>query len=286
MGNAHSITAERLPPFTSKTPEFRELLKSYWESHNNGVSQLDYTSLDQPSSGVYAEFYRANGYLASSVPHEDEMLDNDVHPIFGKLNWIMHLSDFDRYHTLILPALRLASKFLEDPHMLKFWIYLRYGDAAFVNGWVGIAESPREHDPKIVEKIKGELRNVLGKVEFMFVMSKDMVQGAEAACTPDLCRVCEIFEDRAKTAGLARPKGVWHNPWAKQQRPTILLSIRDYWLAFEKMPPALQLKWNFHRAWVIMHELAHALSMLWRPEISRKDEPIMQPSDRFPEAGL
>ena len=126
--------------------------------------------------------------------------------------------------------------------MLKFWIHLRYGDAAFVNGWVGIAESPRGHDPDIVEKIKEELRSVVGKVEFTFVMSKDMVQGAEVTCIPKLRRVCETFEDRAKTARLARPEGIWYKPWAKQQQPTILLSVRDYWLVFENMPPAVQLK--------------------------------------------
>jgi hypothetical protein len=92
--------------------------------------------------------------------------------------------------------------------MLKFWIHLRYGDAAYVNGWVGIAESPREHDPEVVEKIKEELRSAVGKIECTFIMSEDLVPGAVAQCMPDLRRLCEIFEDRAKSAGSAYPEGV------------------------------------------------------------------------------
>jgi hypothetical protein len=75
---------------------------------------------------------------------EDELLDNEFHPVFDKSNWITPFGydAFDNYYTLISPALRLASKFLEDPHMLKLWIHLRYGSAGFVNGWVGVEDSP------------------------------------------------------------------------------------------------------------------------------------------------
>jgi hypothetical protein len=38
--------------------------------------------------------------------------------------------------------------------MLRFWIHLRYGNAGFVNGWVGIEDSPEERGLEMLNKIK------------------------------------------------------------------------------------------------------------------------------------
>jgi hypothetical protein len=161
MTDSRDTTETPLPPLTWAVPQLRDLFEVYWKFHKDGLPHF-FPGADEPyDGGAYADFYRTNGFLPGPVPHQDEMLDNETHPIVEKRNWItpFHAESypsqgFDQYDTRILPALRLASKLLEDPHMLKFWIHIRYGDPGYVNGWVGIKESPKEQGPEVIEKIK------------------------------------------------------------------------------------------------------------------------------------
>jgi hypothetical protein len=293
MTDSQHISETPLPPLTWAVPQLRDLFELYWKVHKDGLPQF-FPSAEEPYNGANTDFYRTNGYLPGPIPHQDKMLDNEIHPIFEKRNWITPFcaesypsQGFDQYYTLILPALRLAFKFLEDPQMLKFWIHIRYGDPGYVNGWVGIKESPQEQDPEMIEKIKEELRNAAGKVTFTFLAEEDM-EGFQGMCYPNLRWISRLYESCANKP--ADSRATWYNEWYNAQdkeiRPTIVLSVDEYWRAFARYPSPTKLRQNFNLAWIILHEFAHASIMLWQPEISGLEEPIIQPTDIFPEAGL
>jgi hypothetical protein len=170
--------------------------------------------------------------------------------------------------------------------MLKFWIHIRYGDPGYVNGWVGIKESPQEQDPEMIEKIKEELRNAAGKVTSTFLAEEDM-EGFQGTCYPNLSWISRLYESCANKP--ADSRATWYNEWYNAQdkeiRPTIVLSVDEYWRAFARYPSPTKLRQNFNLAWIILHDFAHASIMLWQPEISGLEEPIIQSGDIFPEVG-
>lgn len=99
-----------LPPLSWETPEFRDLFRAYWRKHLN--DELPYIEpRDKPYTGPYAEIYHQAGYTDNhSVLPQSGLLDNEVHPIFHRSNWITAYPDFDIFFEEIQPALRLASK--------------------------------------------------------------------------------------------------------------------------------------------------------------------------------
>ncbi|EUC50056.1 hypothetical protein COCMIDRAFT_82856 [Bipolaris oryzae ATCC 44560] len=58
-----------------------------------------------------------------SLPQTD--LDNDIHPLFQSSRW-PDLRPED--YTLLLPALRIASKFMSEPVILKWWKHTLFGE--------------------------------------------------------------------------------------------------------------------------------------------------------------
>jgi len=278
----HNIQTTPLEPLTWETSEFRELYKLYWLMHS---SQFDIKDRYTDRSGPYDDFYRKNGYLASPMPGKHEMLNNDIHPVFHKANWMAEFREFDEWYAKVSPAFQLASMFLSHPYMLKFWVHLRYGHAGFENGWVSLVEDPIEQDPPILEKIQDELRQVAKTVKFAFRAAEDM-KDYVGFCEPNLLYACNIMENTAKRENIDCLRGLWYNPWNPTDCPTIFLHVDQYSKVFYHSTPMYELESNMHRAILLMHELAHACVKLWQPNTCSYHEPIVQISDIFPEAGF
>ncbi|CAE7199893.1 hypothetical protein PTNB73_06174 [Pyrenophora teres f. teres] len=278
----NNIETTPLGPLTWETPELRELYKIYWQVYR---PQICRDKVDPYRQSAYDDFYEQNGYLVDSMPSEHEMLNNDIHPIFDKSNWVVEFDEFDEWYTEVSPALQLASMFLSHPYMLKFWIHLKYGHPGFENGWVCIEEDPMEHDPNILEKIKDELRLVADKVKFAFRVEEDM-EGFLGSHEPDLLFARSRFEDAAMMSNVDYPKGVWYNPWSTTVTHNIFLPVHEYREAFRQHTSSQKLENNMQLAMILMHELAHAYVTLWQPSICKYHEPVLQGSDKYPEAGV
>ncbi|KAF7579337.1 hypothetical protein PtrM4_035770 [Pyrenophora tritici-repentis] len=278
----HNIQTAPSGPLTWETPELRELYKLYWQVHRPEICRNE---VDAYRSSAYDDFYEHNNYFSDSVPSEDEMLNNDIHPIFDKSNWVVGFDDFDEWYTTVMPALQLASMFISHPHMLKFWIHLKYGRPGFENGWVGVVEDPMEHDPDVVEKIKDELLQVARKVKFAFRIAEDM-SGMGGMYEPSLWWARSKFEKAAETLGVDYPKGSWYNRWDNSVCRTVFLSVHYYTWFFHQFTPGHKLQSDMMLAKLLVHEMAHACTKMWQPDTCKSYEPATQGSDHFPEAGI
>jgi hypothetical protein len=85
MTDSQHITETPLPPLTWTVPQLRDLFELYWKIHKDGLPQF-FPGAEEPYNDANADFYRTNGYLPGPIPHQDEMLDNEIHPIFEKRN--------------------------------------------------------------------------------------------------------------------------------------------------------------------------------------------------------
>ncbi|KAA8627677.1 hypothetical protein TUN199_04805 [Pyrenophora tritici-repentis] len=278
----HNIQTAPSGPLTWETPELRELYKLYWQVHRPEICRNE---VDAYRSSAYDDFYEHNNYFSDSVPSEDEMLNNDIHPIFDKSNWVVGFDDFDEWYTTVMPALQLASMFISHPHMLKFWIHLKYGRPGFENGWVGVVEDPMEHDPDVVEKIKDELLQVARKVKFAFRIAEDM-SGMGGMYEPSLWWARSKFEKAAETLGVDYPKGSWYNRWDNSVCRTVFLSVHYYTWFFHQFTPGHKLQSDMMLAKLLVHEMAHACTKMWQPDTCKSYEPATQGSDHFPEADI
>lgn len=55
-------------------------------------------------------------------------LDNDVHPLFSQTRWP---GLYPGYYNLLVPALRIATKFMTEPLLLEWWKHTLFGRVAF-----------------------------------------------------------------------------------------------------------------------------------------------------------
>jgi hypothetical protein len=69
-------------------------------------------------------------------------------------------------------------------------------------------------------------------------------------------------------------------------KPDCLLTTVLYWMFFGAFSKQRNLRNNLNLAITLGHELAHLATKSWRPDVSRIAEPLIQPDDVFPEAGL
>jgi hypothetical protein len=79
------------------------------------------------------------------LPHEP--LDNMIHPLFKFDNW--QGLPREKYE-LLLPALRIATEFMEQRSLLHFWKHILFGELKYDTGteeWY-LAPGPRENWPK------------------------------------------------------------------------------------------------------------------------------------------
>lgn len=66
--------------------------------------------------------------LSKIVSFPQISLDNKIHPLFQMSRW----SDINpEDYTLLLPALRIASKFMTEPLILKWWKHTLFGRVEF-----------------------------------------------------------------------------------------------------------------------------------------------------------
>jgi hypothetical protein len=211
--NAYNMQTTPLPPHSGKTPEILALLRSYWEN----ISWQDPPELLDSrlrENGSYYQFYREHDLISYTGPAYTEMISKLVHPIFRKSNWMSgHKSVvFDQWYNQVQPALRLASMFIEDPHMLRWWTHLRDGEAGFQSDWVGIKPSAKESSPGVLQDIRNELRNVDRRVKFTFLAGKDLHRHALGCCFSSMVGLTTVSEESATKNGRGCPGGFWYNP--------------------------------------------------------------------------
>ena len=95
------MQATPLPTLSWNTPEFLQLFEDYWEidyweSKAHQVPPVLSTPQHQ-YAGPYAKFYRNNSYLEIPEPQPSHLLDDLVHPIFDRSNWITGYGSFDEW---------------------------------------------------------------------------------------------------------------------------------------------------------------------------------------------
>jgi hypothetical protein len=279
------IHTTALPPLAWDTPEFLNLFKSYREG-NAWDEKPVLPEAHAQYSGQYSEFYRNNGYIGKPAPDASQLIDNAIHPIFAKANWMAGYQFFDEWYDLVKPALALASKLITDPHMLLWWLHVRHGSPTFLNGCVGIKEDPENIPSDALEAIARDFEKIAGSVKFTFLCHDDM-KGAVARYSTNVHGLRRTFENAAESRGYSRPKGMWYNQWSAAEQDTILLHEQYYHIPFEedRYESGQQLAHHFQLAATLVHELGHLAVQTWRSEISRFNEPLAHADDGFPEAG-
>jgi hypothetical protein len=259
--------------------EFRTLLDERW-STPNFHGEPHNTDENAPSEPVLHEFLTKNGYIGSQPLPEDQLLDNVVHPNFRRSNWIVNDKNFDEMYKDMAPALRLVSKFLKDPYMLKWWIYLLHGRYGFVRGWVGLQDNAREHTEKALSDIYAALTDVANRDSFVVLKINVDLSGLCCHALNDRRRVlAHVGEDPAGS----RDYKYRYNPWDRSRNPVIAISQSMFYRASEGDSPALRFRHKFNMARILLHELAHACMAIWHPE--PRQEILVQSSDLFPESG-
>jgi hypothetical protein len=195
MAKQYNMETTPVPPLTWDTPALRALFRNYWDTYRgNGYRFSDETD---DYSGPYCDSYKQNGYLHAKVPEQEEMLDNDIHPIFAKSIWVVDHERFDEYYGKIKPALQLFSKLLEESHFLKWWAHLAFGTAGFERGWVAIKEDPNEISQESIEHVKEKLLELAGKVRIKFLVREDMDR-ALGATHYNMQEILGIFKKEEK----------------------------------------------------------------------------------------
>jgi hypothetical protein len=119
-------------------------------------------------------------------------------------------------------ALRLATRFITNPHMLTWGIHLWYGKAAFQNGWVGIKEDSKVTSSTVVKEVSSELKKLAGHVKITLLTYNDMPETAGYAFNY-LHNLRQSFENVAKRTTSQPSRQFWYNPWDCSTQPTILL---------------------------------------------------------------
>ncbi|KAJ4368022.1 hypothetical protein N0V83_006377 [Neocucurbitaria cava] len=281
MTKPYNMKVDPLSPLSWDNTDFRRLFEDYWHRRlwdNDYLQSSSDTNEDEDYDGPWKEFYQDNGYINALVPDQSEMLDNEVHPIFGFSNWITHFDYFD--YDNLQPALRLASQFLEDPHMLKWWIHLRYGQPGIEGGRVCIKDHPDEHIPEATERIKDQLRKVAPQIKIIFLSHEDIQATGE--CMGDLRSLRVTFKNACNVA----VPDLEYNLWDSTQQITITINEDNYDRVCASCSRQMQLRNHLYLAMTLVHELAHACALIWQPDACFSQESLIQPTDHLPEAGL
>lgn len=100
-----------------------------FQSNADPGTDLEYLKLlksTDVASAIVSPGWRPQLHKISILPPIP--LDNDIHPLFRRSRWPGLQQE---YHNLLLPALRIATKFMTEPSLLKWWKHTLFGRVAF-----------------------------------------------------------------------------------------------------------------------------------------------------------
>jgi hypothetical protein len=212
------------PALDHNHPRFQELLKGLFLKYpTNSHRNKDWDPVPRNEHSI---FLAENVYLGSSPEIPQEPLNNPIHPIFDSVNWIdgPHSPNNEAFLNAAKPAFRLASLFLTDPSMSKFFAHMLYGVPSYnAEGRVYLAHSYREYQESAYDDLQVELLAVAEKVKFVFEPS-EVIKGFAGCCYHSLQHLAKTLEWRLQKRfqkGLEKKldrttigsNPVWYNPW-------------------------------------------------------------------------
>ncbi|KAI8942293.1 hypothetical protein NX059_000372 [Plenodomus lindquistii] len=232
------------------------------------------------ATSPHAGYLLENGFLAMSEPNDIEYLNNPIHPIFLDANWLGHRDQVEKKAMTL--ALQLASKFITDETMAKWWTHLAYGRRSYnTDGRVYLAKDPREDSPEAYQQVQQKLTAAAEKIKFLFV-SSDRINSYSGFCCLNLEHVASTLE-----SSTVADDRFWYNPWANKFVPSILVNSRLlYDVSSNQGTTSCALRCAFNLATTLVHEVAHACVGLWQQDDGAMiEEPLCHHDDYFAECG-
>jgi hypothetical protein len=230
------------------------------------------------------EFFAQEGIINESSYPSDCMIDNDIHTIFYRCNWRWPgcNSEMDAFYEAVRPALRLASRWLDnDSSLMDWWVHLYYGERTIhENGSVYLAEHPAEKQPNARHYVRGLIRNLAGTIPFTFLHDQDL-DGAEGNCSGNAETFAKFVDPDVEYTLSEGP----HSSALSDMDPVLTIALSHYHFlidARETHSHEFYVR-QFDFASTLVHELSHACFLKWNP--FQLDEPLINLSDTFPEAG-
>ncbi|KAL8968011.1 MAG: hypothetical protein Q9183_002662 [Haloplaca sp. 2 TL-2023] len=204
---------------------------------------------------------------------KDSTLDNDIHPLLQRDCFD---DTPDHIYDQMAPGLRLASLFLSHPSCMQFWVTLAKGERR-IDHEMSRRYGMTRH--RISSNVPMTDKNVTEVVRYM----RDLGQAKPFHFT---FADALVFKGDA-AFGTAHP--VCHHmaevPQGRQSEDIQRCQIRlhsDFYIVAKKLSmmhypdPAQKLRYNFHLATIIMHELAHAMELSqWRNRAPSPYEPFL-----------
>ncbi|KAF2121188.1 hypothetical protein BDV96DRAFT_594413 [Lophiotrema nucula] len=265
------------PRLTWDNPNMRSLHKRYWAKHHRDFSQASFSHMQEWSSNSNDPFVRyciANGYLHTPPLNEDELLDNEIHPILARENWL-----------------------IESDISIDWFVHLRYGELCHDDvGRLYIEASHTQHTelPRLRAIVRKDLRALAGKIRFTWLSNRtpglDWLTGTAGLTQLSVKYMIDIYEADLDESP---DQTFWLCGEAIEEvgTPTICLPIDMYYATLASQGnPMLYQSTLFRRylgqAIILVHEIAHAVGILWGQSSADGIEVLHSHSDAFPELGL
>jgi hypothetical protein len=278
-----------LPALDHNHPRFQELLMSIFAKYPTNCHKYD--DWDPVPPHPYSVFLQENGYLGLSSDFPSHVLKNPNHAIFDVACWINGVltPDLIIFLRAEKPALQLASLFLADPSISKFFAHILYGVPAYnAEGRVYLAHSYRENSEFAYYDVQVGLLAVAEKVKFLFKPS-ETIPTLSGQCQKSLQLVVQEFEN-ILDGSFTGSDPFWYNPWPRQNEQEPIISLPVWWyemcFAIPTITTSLRLRYWFLLAKTLVHEIVHACVRFWQPSARLVDEPLIDADDLLEEAGV
>jgi hypothetical protein len=226
------------------TTEMKEAFKRYWKS-DSAFSTFSEATKDkylEQLSDAFGQSYPTT-LLAEEPLLSDDFradadlaLDNDIHPLFRRANFITELP-LQEVRDILNLAFQLASRFITDSHALEWFAHVRFARRA-IGGQPGML-FPRAMpiSSKDINFVKKELRDLVGEIPISF-FSHTREHDARCTCVfryevLDLLGAPKVEIAQAKQ-GL----------WSQRPEPMIFVSSEQFhqamWHHYYKTSPGQQ----------------------------------------------
>jgi hypothetical protein len=183
---------------TWNTPEVHDFYQMYWEKHIDDIDPTETTHYSQ-----YPELYHPRlhpllvnlGYLTVDLPMSEDLLDNDIHPLFGPEHWIYPLP-MDVFFEEAQLALQLATKFLGTPEVMDWFVRLRYGvKRRDAEGRVFLDKGQEEDRTDARTNVIEDIKQLAGRIKFPFLADCDF-RSSDGMCIPYVESVVHVLQKK------------------------------------------------------------------------------------------
>ncbi|KAF2032502.1 hypothetical protein EK21DRAFT_109881 [Setomelanomma holmii] len=216
-------------------------------------------------------------------------LDNEIHPLFLKENWVTNLP-MDEIRAQLEPAFCLAAEFLTDDRALYWFAHVRFSlwlpssNETVLPAMLLQAAGPITKE--MLDTVKFELEALAGHVKYTWASFGDerrvlgLAATTVASTTAILKRV--PIEEVVPLEEHEGSRFTW--------RPQIFISVELFhaamWAQYHNASPITRKTLQLSLARVVLHEFAHTWTAFCHPRTIAHDEPLAFPTDAIAEAGF